>query len=96
MTPTPSRAIADDIERRIFLLCGHKIVLSNDLANLYEVEAQRTRPSRKAQHRPIPTRLHVPAQRQRVLSFEITICDFKLGGLRDHHWHYVKEPQPGD
>src|SRR5262249_23166374 len=37
--PTPAEVVSSDrIERKIFMLCGHKVMLSPDLAALYEVE----------------------------------------------------------
>lgn len=40
MTPLTSLVPAERIEKRIVLLRGHKVMLSTDLANLYDVETR--------------------------------------------------------
>jgi len=44
----------ETIERRIYLIRGHKVLLSTHLAELYDVE--------ETQSRPLPRGLHVPAK----------------------------------
>ena len=44
----------ETIERRIYLIRGHKVLLSTHLAELYDVE--------ETQSRPLPRGLHVPTK----------------------------------
>ncbi len=50
-----------DIERRIYLIRGQRVMLDRDLAELYGVTTAALNQAVKTQFRPIPRRFHVPA-----------------------------------
>src|SRR6202140_5042475 len=67
------------IERRIYLIRGHKVMLSPDLATLLSGRAPGVGAGGEAQFGPVPLRFHVSVEPSRVQKVEITNCDFKLG-----------------
>src|ERR1700686_3543382 len=67
------------IERRIYLIRGHKVMLSPDLATLLSGRAPGVGAGGEAQFGPVPLRFHVSVEPSGVQKVEITNCDFKLG-----------------
>ena len=67
------------IEKRIFFLRGEKVMLSTDLAELYEVEPRVLVQAVKRNRDRFPEDLQFAVDQGGVRSLEITNCDFKLG-----------------
>jgi ORF6N domain len=67
------------IEQRIYLIRGKKVMLSNDLAELYQVEVRTLVQAIKHNVDRFPADFMFPAQSERARQLEITNCDFKLG-----------------
>jgi len=63
------------IEKRIFVIHGHRVMIDADLAEMYEVPTKALNQAVKRN----PGRFHVPAHCRRGRLLEVTICDFKLG-----------------
>ena len=86
-------ASVEQIESRIFLIRGQKVMLDQDLAELYGVETKRfneqvRRNSERfpePQQRAVPGRLHVSAHCRRICHFEVANCD-----LKQSSWHTGK------
>jgi hypothetical protein len=64
------------IERRIYLIRGHKVMIDVDLAQLYGVPTKGLN-QRVQKSEEISGRFYVPANRGRSRGFEITIYDLK-------------------
>jgi hypothetical protein len=67
------------IERLILMVRGQKVMLSTDLAELYEVEPRVLVQSVKRNLARFPDDFMFQLTEERVLKLEITNCDFKLG-----------------
>ena len=65
------------IERRIYFIRTHKVMLDSDLAELYGVTTKRLNEQVKRNNRPISRRFYVPIEPRRIGSFEVAICDLK-------------------
>lgn len=75
---TPSLVPAHDIERKIFLIRGHKVMLDADLARIYGVPTKALNQAVKRNIDRFPEGFMF-----RLTSLEtkelVTICDFRLG-----------------
>jgi hypothetical protein len=65
------------IERRIYLIRGHKVMIDADLAELYEVPTKRFNEQVRRNAKRFPEELHVSVNEGRGRVFEIAICDLK-------------------
>ena len=80
------RVGAERVEQRILSMRGQKVMLSTDLAELYEVAPQGIGAGRQAQPGSLPRGLYVSADPCGVRALEVTICDFKLGRGATRHF----------
>lgn len=78
MTPIPS----ERIERRIFMLRGHKIMLSTDLANLYEVPPKALVQAVKRNIERFPADFMFQLTQQEFENLKSQIVTSSWGGLR--------------
>jgi hypothetical protein len=75
-------ALADRIERRIFLLRGQKVMLSSDLANLYNVEPRALVQALKRNIEPFPADFMFQLNDEEFRSLKSQIVTSSWGGLR--------------
>ncbi len=71
----------EQIERAILLIRGHKVMLSNDLAALYGVEARALVQAVKRNIERFPADFMFQLTKEKFDVLEITKCDFKCGEL---------------
>jgi ORF6N domain len=75
-------ALADRIERRIFLLRGQKVMLSSDLANLYNVEPRALVQALKRNIERFPADFMFQLNDEEFRSLKSQIVTSSWGGLR--------------
>ena len=78
MTPIPS----ERIERRIFILRGHKVMLSTDLAELYEVQPKALVQALKRNIERFPADFMFQLSQQEFENLKSQIVTSSWGGLR--------------
>jgi hypothetical protein len=79
---TRSRARTEEIEQRIFFLRGHKMMLSTDLASLYEVEARALVQAVKRNIERFPEDFMFQLNQKEFLILKSQIVISRWGGLR--------------
>ncbi len=77
MPPSKSLIPVERIEKLIYLIRGHKVMIDSDLAELYGVTTGALNQALKRNIDRVSTRLCVPTFLQRIYSFDITNCDIK-------------------
>ena len=65
------------IEHHILLLRGHKVILSTDLAALYDVEQRTLNQAVKRNRDRFPDDFMFQLTREEASAFKITICDLR-------------------
>jgi hypothetical protein len=82
--PAPPVALipVERIEQRIYLIRGHKVMLDNELAALYQASTKALNQAVKRNRNRFPKRFHVPSHETGSGIFEVTNCDLKNGTRR--------------
>ena len=83
--PKDNLIAVERIEKRIFLLRGDKVMLSTDLAELYEVEPRVPVQAVKRNRDRFPEDFMFQLSKEEFQHLKITNCDFKLGRSAQGH-----------
>lgn len=79
LTKSLSRVSVELIERRIYLIRGHKVMIDVDLAELYEVPTKRFNQQVRRNLKRFPEDFMFQLTKEESESFEVTICNLKKG-----------------
>ena len=82
MRPKQSMMVEESVERRIFLIRGHKVMLSTDLAQMYGVEPRALVQAVKRNHERFPEDFMFQLKKAEFENLKSQIVTSSWGGLR--------------